>query len=508
MIFPNQEGIFKEVEQLYIDNKIPDELKDVLKDLGCGCRGKLLDLGIRGFENHRNQFTVKDVSDDIQKRLQDAKNDKDDLAKYWSFSVPIYKLISYFRDSEPNDSNKLAIWAFADWFYPGEIPSQKSLPNLQEFSWNACNKWILNCIAKAIHNFENLEGFVKYFNSDRNAAIEWLDNFSYFVFVAEQDDKILDLYAILPNQSGQFRHKKDLKKDEDIPEELKMILELLTRDDWNDFLLARSLKRVEQLFEKEKTKTIQDIATDIDRAIKEWEHNHKIGDIKFPKVITEMIKWSNTQLGKKNEKLFSYFYANKAQLLLKTLDKHEVSSGIFTILNHLDKLSVLTELAENSEISEQDLQDFAQNRAKYKELKELREQISEQDFNVLIRKVSLQEIGEQDIAAIGREGEEFVYHKLVKKFGKSCVDWLNKDSESFSPYDFVVIDNNGEEYLYIDAKTTLTEESRADRIPFYVGNSEWNFSENKDRYYLARVFGIRTATPRVKFLKFVRLLDC
>lgn len=496
VIFPNQEGIFKEVEQLYIDNKIPDELKDVLKDLGCGCRGKLLDLGIRGFENHRNQFTVKDVSENIQKRLQDAKNDKDNLAKYWSFSVPIYKLISYFRDSEPKDSNKLAIWAFADRFYPGKIPSRKSLPNLKDFSWNACNKWIFNSIAKEIHNFENLEIFVKYFNSDRNIAIEWLDKFSYFV--AEQDDKILDLYAILPNQSGQFRHKKDLNKDEDIPEELKMILELLTSDYWNDFLLDRSLKRVEQLFEKEKTKTIQDIATEIDQAIKDWERNHKTGDIKFTTIITGMIEWSKTQPDRDIENFFSYFYANKAQLLLKALDDNEViRSGIFTILNHRDKLSVLTELAENSEISKQDLQDFAQNRAKYKELKELREQISEQDSA---------EDGEM-IAAIGREGEEFVYDELVENFGKSRVNWLNKDSESFSPYDFLVIDNNGE-YLYIDAKTTSKEESMADRIPFFVGKSEWNFSENKDRYYLARVFGIRTATPRVKYLKFVRLLDC
>jgi hypothetical protein len=231
-----------------------------------------------------------------------------------------------------------------------------------------------------------------------------------------------------------------------------------------------------------------------------------------------MIEWSNTQRDdKKIEKLFSYFYANKAQLLLKTLDDNEVSSGIFTILNHRDKLSVLTELAENSEISEQDLQDFAQNRAKYKELKELREQISEQEFqafNLLKREFSLQEIGElvdnkenQDIAAIGWEGEEFLYHKLVEKFGESRVNWLNKDSESFSPYDFSVSDNEGKEYLYIDAKTTSTEESRADRIPFYVGNSEWNFSENEEHYYLARVFRIRTETPRVKFLKLVRLLD-
>ncbi|MFB2981589.1 hypothetical protein [Microseira sp. BLCC-F43] len=56
-----------------------------------GGRGKLLDVGIRGFENNSNQFTVKQVSDIIKKRLQEAK-DKQDLTEYWSFSAPIYNI--------------------------------------------------------------------------------------------------------------------------------------------------------------------------------------------------------------------------------------------------------------------------------------------------------------------------------------------------------------------------------------------------------------------------------
>lgn len=577
-IFPNQKGKFKKEEELYIDNNIPEELKDALEALDRGCRGELLDLGIRGFENNRNQFTVKDVSDIIKKRIQEAK-DKENLTEYWSFSVPIYNLISYFPDPEPNNSNKLDIWGFADRFYPGRIPPKKYLSNLQQFSWDACNEWMLNSIAKDIEHLKKLAGFIEYFNAEQNTAIEWLDNFSYFL--ASQDEKILELYAILPNQSGFFMHKKALKKDGGIPEELKEILELLTSNYWNDFLLNRNLKKVAVLFDGKETKTIEDIATEIDKAIKEWERNDKTGDAKFTKVITGMIEWSNKQEDKDVKELFSYFYANKAQLFLKTLDDSEVSSGIFTLLNHREKLSVLTDLAENPEISEQDLQYFAQNPAQLKEFKEFKEQISEefQAFNVLIKEkeVSLQEIGElvenkekldalkllqdsaesgeiselifalqelgvyeavarifritstnevvdvpeiiihntiynntiykKDIADIGREGEEFVYQKLVEKFGENRVKWLNKDGESRSPYDFVVIDKEGQEALYIDAKTTLTEESDADRIPFYVGRSEWDFSANNDRYYLARVFRIRAATPAVKFLKFVRLLD-
>lgn len=568
-IFPNQEGIFKVEEELYIDNNIPDELKDVLDHLGRGCRGKLLDVGIRGFENNRNQFTVKDVSKEIKTRLQEAK-DKDNLAEYWSFSSPIYKLISYFPDSQPQDSKRLAIWEFANQFYPSQIPPHQLLPNLQNFSWDVCTEWILKSIAKDIECFKTLENFVKYLNSDdKNTAIEWLDNFSYFV--AKEDSKILNLYSILPNQSGLLMHEKDLKKDGGIPEELKEILELLTSNYWNNFLLNRSLKQVASLFEKEETRTIEDIAKEIDQAIKDWEMDDKTGDSKFTKVITAMIEWSNQQEDKSIKKLFNYFYANKAQLFLKTLDNREVSSGIFTILNHREKLSVLTNLAENPEISAQDLQDFAQNSVQFKEFQELREQISEQELKtiqVLTKEVSLQEIGElvenkdkldvlkllqdsaeagetsalilalqelgvyeaitnllsidissneavdvpertideQHIADIGRAGEAFVYQKLIAQYGESNVNWLNEKGESDSPYDFLVTGHKGLK-IYIDAKATSTEESNADRIPFYVGSSEWSFSENNDHYYLARVFKIRTERPSLKFLRFVRLLD-
>lgn len=545
VIFPNQEGIFKKEEELYIDDKIPDELKDALEGFGLDYRGKLLDVRIQGFEDN-NKITVKDASDDIKKRLQEAKEkDKDNLEEYWSFSVPVYHLISYFPDSQSDDSNKLEIWDFASRFYTGEIPPKKHLTNLQDFSWDACNKWILNSIAKDIDNFKNLEDFVKYFNSeDRNTAIEWLDSFIYFV---AENKQFLDEYAILPSQSGLFKKKKDLKKDGGIPEEFKHIIELLTSECWNDFLLYIGLTKVENLFDKEETKTIENIAIEIDQGIKNWELADKQVDSKFTKVITGMIEWSNNKKEGEVKKLFNYFYVNKAQLLLKTLNDNNVSSGIFTILNYREKLSALTNLAENPDISEKDLQDFGKNQAQFKEFKELREHISENDLSELVENKgkfnalkllqdsadtgetsefisALQELGvyqavesffgstradidKEEMEAIGRKGEEFVYQKLVDKFEEKRVRWLNKDGESFGSYDFVVTDDYGKE-LYIDAKATPTQESIADRIPFYVGSSEWKFSANNmDNYYLARVFSIRNKEPIVKFLKFVRLLD-
>lgn len=545
-IIPNQEGIFKKEEELYIDDKIPDELKNALEDFGLGCRGKLLDLGIKGFEDNK-KFTVKEVSEKIEKRLEKPE-DKNDLEKYWSFSVPVYNLISYFPDSQSDDSDKLEIWEFASRFYTGKIPPKKYLTNLQDFSWKACNKWILNSIAKDIDNFKNLEDFVKYFNSEdhNNTAIEWLDSFIYFV--ADKNKQLLDQYAIFPSQSGLFKKKKELKKDDDIPEEFKDIIELLTSECKKDSLLYRGLTKVESLFDEKETTTIENIATEIDYSIRAWDRRDKPVDSKFTKVITGMIEWSNNREDSYVEKLFNYFYDKKAELLMKALNDNTISGGIFTILNHRDKLSVLTNLAENPDISEKDLQDFGENQAQFKEFKELREHISENDLSELVENKgkfdtlkllqdsadtgetsgfisALRELGvsqaavenlfgstradidKEEMEAIGRKGEEIVYDKLVREFRKERVDWLNQKKEISGPYDFVVKDDNGKELYYIDAKATPTQVSIADRIPFYVGSSEWKFSENRDNYYLARVFNIRTKEPIVKFLKFVRLLD-
>lgn len=572
-IFPNQKGEFKKETYLFIDNNIPDELKDISEIFCEDYREKLLNRGIKGFEKNPNQLTVKNISKDINDFIKDTENEE-----WCDFSKPIYALISYFRDSEPNDPIKQAIWQFAEQFYPGKIPQKKFLPNLQDFCWDACNTWLLKSMLTEIAALKKLDNLVEHFRWEHNKVIEWLDNFS--CFVADQDERFLNWYAILPNQSGLFMCQKKMEKDGGIPDELKVILELLTYNHCNDYLLHRSLGKVEKLFEEKDTKTIEDIARTIDQEIQTWELKDKAGDPRFTEVITRMLEWSNVhQDNSEVERIFSYFYANRAQLLLKTLDDNKVSGGVFSVLNHREKLPALAKLAENSDISEKDLQDFAENQAQFKKFQELREQSSDhelkefienqqefQAFKILTEEVSFKEISKlvenkdkfdalkllqdstdsgetseliialqglgvyqaiadifastnadevpemykfdidhEKIAEIGRQGEEFVYHRLVENFGQERVRWLNKECEQFDAYDFIVIASNGEK-LYIDAKTTSTQESHSDRIPFYVGSSEWNFSTDSDHYYLARVFRIRTA-PTIKFLKFVRLLD-
>lgn len=139
----------------------------------------------------------------------------------------------------------------------------------------------------------------------------------------------------------------------------------------------------------------------------------------------------------------------------------------------------------------------------------------------------------------GKLGEKFVYEKLLEiikenyqvsdeqfeETGTGCIVkirkenspkeieilWENKNGESTKPYDFQVtkyfrvIENNKlqikEQVIYIDSKATTTSETNNEPIPFYLSPQEWDFMDkNKDNYYIARVFNVRT-NPYMSILR-------
>ncbi|MBF2056385.1 MAG: DUF3883 domain-containing protein [Cyanobacterium sp. T60_A2020_053] len=142
-------------------------------------------------------------------------------------------------------------------------------------------------------------------------------------------------------------------------------------------------------------------------------------------------------------------------------------------------------------------------------------------------------------AETGKLGEEFLYKELLeiikanyqvsdnefKNTEKGCrveirkencpkeieIVWENKNGESTKPYDFKVIkyfkiiENNRlqikEQVIYIDSKATTTDKINNESIPFYLSPQEWVFmDENKDNYYIARVFNVRT-NPYMSILR-------
>ncbi len=105
---------------------------------------------------------------------------------------------------------------------------------------------------------------------------------------------------------------------------------------------------------------------------------------------------------------------------------------------------------------------------------------------------------------IGQKGEVYLYKQLVEWLGSDCVEWINQSGEQMKPYDFIVRTKEGHEWFYIDAKTVLSDESKADKYAFYLSRNELSFAKkNIDKYLIARVFNVMSARPTVTFLRLV-----
>ena len=89
--------------------------------------------------------------------------------------------------------------------------------------------------------------------------------------------------------------------------------------------------------------------------------------------------------------------------------------------------------------------------------------------------------------SIRKKSESFLYSFLCNKYGIAKVRWLNQTTESYSHYDFEILNESGIPILFIECKGTLK-----DKPTFYLTNFEWTFfTKNKDNYQIYRVFNVQ-----------------
>ena len=93
----------------------------------------------------------------------------------------------------------------------------------------------------------------------------------------------------------------------------------------------------------------------------------------------------------------------------------------------------------------------------------------------------------------GDIGEKLVYDNLKENVN---IKWMNKNGESFKPYDFKF--KRGKKVIYVDAKSTVFEKGE-DPLPI-ITEKEQEFIDNlkkNERYYIARVFDARGEKPKI-----------
>lgn len=252
-IIPNQYGDFRKKENLWADEGIPKELKDVLKILQEDWRSSLQHKSISAYQPTSNKGI-----DDIVSRINTII--KSNCVS--TIKTAVLELLSCFPNSNELPKERNEIWSFARDFYPN-TPDKKGLENWTKSVavWEECDKWFMRNLIYDISQFQNTSRLTTYLNSD---SLAWLHKFINFVSEQRFETHLND-YAILPNQKGDFRKKKDLFVDEDYnPQkpkplnDLKDILELLSYDCRAELLATEIALDIEGKFQ-----TAKDIANKI-----------------------------------------------------------------------------------------------------------------------------------------------------------------------------------------------------------------------------------------------------
>ena len=98
----------------------------------------------------------------------------------------------------------------------------------------------------------------------------------------------------------------------------------------------------------------------------------------------------------------------------------------------------------------------------------------------------------------GEIGEEIVYKDLKGLKNRGKIEWMNKDGESFKPYDFSF--KKGNKTIYVDAKATVCDKEN-DPQPI-ISENQQEFIDNlkpNERYYIARVNDARSKNPEITY---------
>ncbi|WP_336944523.1 sacsin N-terminal ATP-binding-like domain-containing protein [Acinetobacter modestus] len=355
-ILPNQNGDFRKKSEVFCDDGIAEPLKDILDNFVNKFRGEitpnwrfkdiLLDKNIKGFEEYQSKST-RDISihiNDLMRKL--INNNMVEI-----FGNLLFDLVSFSSEAQQEDRKRLLNFSHA--IFNKNIKSElEILPNLDNFDFKLANEKTLELLAKKLqelHIIANLKEFNNIFNTkNESQTIEWLDDFISFVasFENESYKKLLNNFAFIPNQNNGFCNLKSLKRDDNIPNDLKEIANAThINQDWNDWLLHKGLKNVsENLFDENTTQSLKNIADEIDSYVRDYDGDKQKAS--FSELVFLLNKSETVNKDKEN-KFFPYFLNNRNMLLVGTLGEGQDLENVATMLKHREKLGIFTKLAES-----------------------------------------------------------------------------------------------------------------------------------------------------------------
>ena len=359
-VFPNQLKHFKKLSELRYDSSIPEEFKDLANSAYNPnsytdvYRHQLLHRAILGYEQH-NPLTIKDIYEYVRKRFDDSNNDtKEAIARH---------TITIMTKQDTGVPEEYKLYDFAKTISGFAFEDAMYIETTTGFNWGFAQEHYIKLLANRIAKSANLKGFKELsssFTADDNVTTSaelthWIDRFieflhtyknkKYWSIITDNDNGI----GIWLNQNNNFCRFQDIRKDDNISEDLKDLCA-------HNAHIKRDLR--EEMFTLESRHanylettpiTLKEIGEYVDDKLEHYDGSKQDKD--FRSLVFTVGKLCNTIAGL--ESIMTYFNRAKPSLIVWSLGEGTTMDLVGSIVQQGDeKLRAVKEILEDNTIED------------------------------------------------------------------------------------------------------------------------------------------------------------
>lgn len=359
-VFPNQQCYLKKLGELRYDNKIPEVFKDLAKYAATPFaptdvyRHQLLHRSILGYDQH-NPLSTKDIYEYVKKKFDESNNcTKEVIARH---------TITILVKPETGEPEEKKLYDFAKTVSGNQFDEVKYIESGTGFNWGFAQEFYLKLICKKIADSVDIRGFKElspsFTEMNEEELTKWIDklidflhNFKsqkYWTIITSRDNGI----GIWLNQNNNFCRFQDVRKDDNIPEELKDITANNKHLDYDYRESLFTLNSECSSYLETDAITLKEIGEFVDLKLKEYGGDKQDND--FRSLVFEIGKLCNIIPGL--EDIMAYYKENKNSLIVGSLGKGTTMDFVGAIVRQGDeKIQAVKDILEGNTV--EDLQNM------------------------------------------------------------------------------------------------------------------------------------------------------
>lgn len=357
-VFPNQKKDLKTLSELRYDNDVAEEFKDLANYAYDSdfryeyYRQKLLHRSITGYEQ-QNPLSVKEVYEFVKDRFEKGSTTvKDVIAK---------NALAIILKSEEGESSEKVLYNYISTFFGDSIPEIKYVDSASGFNWLFAQEFYINKLCYTISATVNISGLKAYSTAFSNKSdielIDWIDSIIEFIYtyrgkrywpIITDSEKGRGIWL---NQNNNFCRFQDVRKDDNIPNELKDIVATnrhINRDIREELY---SLESKHSNYLETSLMTLEEIAKFVDEKVKAYAHEGRMSDKDFRTLLFNIGKLCKQYT--KLESFMPYYKETKNSLIVWTLEEGDTMELVGALVQQGDeKLKAVKEILEGNSLED------------------------------------------------------------------------------------------------------------------------------------------------------------